>query len=84
MAASCPLYWSFVEPERTIDLMTKTITPADTSADLDRELEHLRDAAVWQLNAAIEAGWEDAAPGISDSYAADERTLRRRRLRAAA
>lgn len=65
--------------------MTNTIThTAIDTADLDRELERLQEAAVWQLNAALEAGWDDAATDISNSYAADERNLRRRWLRSAA
>jgi ABC-type metal ion transport system substrate-binding protein len=65
--------------------MTKTITHTEIdSAAMARELEQLQDAAVWQLNAALEAGWDDATDGISNSYAADERSLRRRWLRTAA
>jgi hypothetical protein len=72
-------------PRRTIELVTNTITPADiNSAELARELEQLQEAAVWQLNAALEAGWDDAADGISSSFAADERNLLRRWLRSAA
>ena len=51
---------------------------AMTAIELEHELEHLHDAAVWSLNAAIEAGWDDAIAGISDSYVADERSLLRR------
>jgi hypothetical protein len=58
-------------------------TNIDTTT-MDRELEHLQEAAIWQLNAALEAGWDDAAEGISNSYAVDERNLRRRWLRSAA
>ena len=75
--------------------MTKTIThteinSTDTnnastdSVDIARKLEDLHEAAIWQLNAALEAGWDDAVTGISDSYATDERNLRRRWLRSAA
>lgn len=64
--------------------MTETTTQSETTADLDRELTRLHDAAVWQINAAIEAGWNDATAGISSSYVADERDLRRRWLRSAA
>jgi hypothetical protein len=65
--------------------MTNTIThTAIDTTELDRELERLQEAAIWQLNAALEAGWDDATTGISNSYAADERNLRRRWLRSAA
>jgi hypothetical protein len=64
--------------------MTNTVTTEISTTDLDRELERLRDAAVWQMNAALEAGWDDAAAGISKSFDADERNLRRRWLRSAA
>lgn len=65
--------------------MTNTITQTDiNSAELAAELERLQEAAVWQLNAALEAGWDDATTDISNSYAADERNLRRRWLRSAA
>jgi mannose/cellobiose epimerase-like protein (N-acyl-D-glucosamine 2-epimerase family) len=72
-------------PERTIEHVTKTITHTEIdSAELAHELEQLQEAAVWQLNAALEAGWDDATDGISNSYATDERNLRRRWLRSAA
>jgi hypothetical protein len=65
--------------------MTNTITHTDIdTTELDGELERLQEAAIWQLNAALEAGWDDATTGISNSYAADERNLRRRWLRSAA
>ena len=66
--------------------MTNTIasTQSNTTTELDRELEQLQEAAIWQLNAALEAGWDEAADGISDSYAADVRLLRRRWFRLAA
>ena len=65
--------------------MTNTIThTAIDTANLDRELERLHEAAVWQLNAALEAGWDDATTDIANSYATDERNLRRRWLRSAA
>ena len=54
---------------------------AMTTIELDRELEELHDAAVWSLNAALESGWDAAATSISNSYAAEERTLLRRRRR---
>jgi hypothetical protein len=65
--------------------MTNTITHTEIdTTELDRELERLQEAAIWQLNAALEAGWDDATTGISNSYAADERNLRRRWFRSAA
>ncbi len=65
--------------------MTNTINQTSTGpADLAVELERLQEAAIWQLNAALEAGWDDATTDISNSYAADERNLRRRWLRSAA
>lgn len=65
--------------------MTNTINQTSTSpVDLAVELERLQEAAIWQLNAALEAGWDDATTDISNSYAADERNLRRRWLRSAA
>lgn len=48
------------------------------SPELEHELTVLREASVWQLNAAIEAGFVDEVDNISDSYAAAERSLLRR------
>ncbi len=53
-------------------------TAAVTNPELDHELTVLREASVWQLNAAIEAGFVDEVDNISDSYAAAERSLLRR------
>jgi hypothetical protein len=63
---------------------TQNTTATINNDELERELTHLQEAAVWQLNAALEAGWDDATDGISNSYAADERNLRRSWLRRAA
>jgi hypothetical protein len=55
-----------------------------STTELDLELEALRQATVWQLNSALESGWDDAAQSISDSYTESQRSLLGRRRHAQA
>ena len=56
-------------------MSTENVAGGELDPELDSALTALREACVWQLNAAIEAGFVSAVDEISDSYAASERSL---------